>query len=147
MTEHQTIMRAVAIGLGLAQADETEIEVREDMAFAPPEIEEARAAGVLVLVAEDNETNQIVIRQMLSKMGFACEVAENGRIALEQFYRSAHGLLLTDFNMPEMDGFELARRIRETESTDGSRLQIIALTADALPEPRRPALRPAWMRI
>ena len=126
------LLRAVAIGLGLAQADETEIEVREDMAFAPPEIEEARAAGVLVLVAEDNETNQIVIRQMLSKMGFACEVAENGRIALEQFDRSAHGLLLTDFNMPEMDGFELARRIRETESTDGPRLPIVALTADAI---------------
>lgn len=126
------LWRSVAIGLGLAPADETEIEVREDMAFAPPGVEEARAAGALVLVAEDNETNQIVIRQMLSKMGFACEVAANGRIALEQFDRSGHGLLLTDFNMPEMDGFELARRIRETESPDGPRLPIIALTADAI---------------
>ena len=69
---------------------------------------------------------------MLSKMGFACEVAANGRIALEQFDRSAHGLLLTDFNMPEMDGFELARRIRATESADGPRLPIVALTADAI---------------
>lgn len=126
------LWRAVAIALGLVPADETEIEMREDMAFAPPEVEQARAAGALVLVAEDNETNQVVIRQMLSKMGFACEVAANGRIALEQFDRSAHGLLLTDFNMPEMDGFELARRIRATESADGPRLPIVALTADAI---------------
>lgn len=126
------LWRAVAIGLGLTPPDEIEIDIREDMAFAPPDVEEARAAGALVLVAEDNETNQVVIRQMLSKMGFACEIVENGRIALERLDRAAHGLLLTDFNMPEMDGFGLARRIRATEGPDDPRLPIVALTADAL---------------
>jgi signal transduction histidine kinase/CheY-like chemotaxis protein/HPt (histidine-containing phosphotransfer) domain-containing protein len=126
------LWRAVAIALDLATPDDIEIDVRDDMAFAPPEVEDARAAGVLVLVAEDNQTNQVVIRQMLSKMGFACEIAENGRIALDMLDRAAHGMLLTDFNMPEMDGFELARRIRAAEGAADRRLPIVALTADAL---------------
>jgi signal transduction histidine kinase/CheY-like chemotaxis protein/HPt (histidine-containing phosphotransfer) domain-containing protein len=126
------LWHAVAIGLGLASPDEIEIDIRDDMAFAPPPVEDARAAGALILVAEDNETNQIVIRQMLSKMGFACEIADNGRIALDRLDRAEHGLLLTDFNMPEMDGFELTRRIRAMELDTDSRLPIIALTADAL---------------
>jgi len=127
-----SLWRAVAIGLGLAPADEIEIDAREDMAFAPPDVEAARAADALILVAEDNETNQVVIRQMLSRMGFACEIAENGRIALDMLDTPGHGLLLTDFNMPVMDGFELTRAIRRREADSGRRLPIIALTADAL---------------
>jgi signal transduction histidine kinase/CheY-like chemotaxis protein/HPt (histidine-containing phosphotransfer) domain-containing protein len=130
-----TLWRAVAIGLGLQAADEVQVEVREDLAFAPPDVETARASGALVLVAEDNATNQVVIRQMLGRMGFACEIAENGRIALDMLVAGpGYGLLLTDFNMPEMDGFALARAVRERESVEGlgARLPIVALTADAL---------------
>ena len=125
------LWRAAAIHLGLEDADEIEVELREDMAYAPPPVEEARAAGCCILVAEDNSTNQVVIRQMLSRMGFACEIADNGVKALEIFEPEAHGLLLTDFNMPEMDGFELTRTIRAAE-VEGERLPVVALTADAL---------------
>lgn len=126
------LWRAVAIGLGLEAADEIEIDFREDLAFAPPPVEDARSAGALVLVAEDNETNQVVVRQMLGRMGFACEIAENGRIALDMLVTPGYGLLLTDFNMPVMDGFELTRAVRRNEAESGARLPIIALTADAL---------------
>ncbi|MDF1792048.1 MAG: ATP-binding protein [Thalassobaculaceae bacterium] len=127
-----TLWRAVAIGLGLRPAEEIEIDVREDMAFVPPDLEAARAADALILVAEDNETNQVVVRQMLGRMGFACEIAENGQIALDMLATPGYGLLLTDFNMPVMDGFELARTLRQNEQETGLRLPIVALTADAL---------------
>ncbi len=127
------LWRAAAMALGLAEADSAESAFREDMAWAPPEIETARAANALVLVAEDNATNQVVVRQMLSRMGFACEIAEHGAAALALYQSKAgYGLLLTDFHMPEMDGFELTAAIRQGEAPDAPRLPIVALTADAL---------------
>ncbi len=131
------LWRATAIGLGLLAGDEVEAEFREDMAFVPPEVEAARDAGALVLVAEDDPTNRVVIAKMLGHMGFACEIADNGREALDMLrQRAGYGLLLTDFNMPEMDGFELTRAVRETEQArdahSESRLPILALTADAM---------------
>ncbi|MEQ8584849.1 MAG: ATP-binding protein [Thalassobaculaceae bacterium] len=126
------LWRAVAIGLGLAPAEDIGADSRDDLSFAPPPVDQARAANALILVAEDNETNQAVIRQMLGRMGFACEIAENGKVALEMLDTPGYGLLLTDFNMPVMDGFELTRTIRQAEATRGGRLPIVALTADAL---------------
>lgn len=128
------LWRAAAVACGLAPADTGHETLREDMAFAPPEADEAAAKRALILVAEDNPTNQMVIRQMLSRMGFACEIAKDGAVALRLYdaARERYGLLLTDFHMPEMDGFALTAAVRERERTHGERLPIIALTADAL---------------
>ena len=126
----EPLWHVVAVALGL-EAAEVLLE-REDLAFGPPDVEDARRENALILVAEDNETNQIVIRQMLSKMGFACELAENGQVALDMLARPGYGLLLTDFNMPVMDGFELSRAVRTQEMGTGRHLPILALTADAL---------------
>lgn len=126
------LWRAVAVALGLEDAEAGEAEVRPDLAFTPPAVEAARAADALVLVAEDNQTNQTVIRKMLARMGFAAELVPDGRAALEALERGGHGLLLTDINMPEMDGFALTRALREQET--GPRLPVIALTADAMAE-------------
>jgi CheY-like chemotaxis protein/HPt (histidine-containing phosphotransfer) domain-containing protein len=90
----------------------------------------ADAAGRLVLVAEDNETNQAVIGKQLDLMGFVTHMASTGREALELWRRGAYALLLTDLHMPVMDGFELAAAIRAEELPD-VRLPIVALTADA----------------
>ncbi|CAO3438724.1 ATP-binding protein [Azospirillum endophyticum] len=97
-----------------------------------PALEEAREAGALILVAEDNVTNQAVIRRMLSQGGYAFEIASNGVEALKLYAAGRYGLLLTDFHMPEMDGFALTSAIRSGEA-EGVRLPIVALTADALP--------------
>ncbi|WP_291717714.1 ATP-binding protein [Magnetospirillum sp. 64-120] len=100
--------------------------------FIPPSTEEAAAAGCLILVAEDNPTNQVVIRRLMERMGYAIEIVRNGLEAWEHMQIRDYGLLLTDCHMPEMDGYELTARVREWEQETLSRLPIVALTADAL---------------
>ena len=92
---------------------------------------QARAAGRLVLVAEDNPTNRSVITQQLHMLSCAAEVAENGAQALERWRKGDYAMVLTDCHMPEMDGYELTRQIRQEEK-EGNRIPIIAITADAL---------------
>jgi PAS domain S-box-containing protein len=96
-----------------------------------PTPNDARASGQLILLAEDNKTNQKVIQQQLNLLGYAAEIADNGLIALSMWRQSSYGLLLTDCHMPEMDGYELASYIRKEEQ-DSQRMPIIAITADAL---------------
>ena len=87
-----------------------------------------------ILLAEDNEVNQLVAVEILSKAGFKCEVVDNGRKAFEAVSQGAFDLVLMDCQMPEMDGFQAARAIREAEKgrPDGRRVPIVALTANAL---------------
>lgn len=99
----------------------------------PPTIEEAEANNTLVLVAEDNETNQYVIARQLNLLGYAFEIVSNGLQALEKLKKRHYALLLTDCHMPEMDGYQLTQAIREKEQPD-ERLTIISITANALRE-------------
>ncbi|MHB1312464.1 MAG: PAS domain-containing hybrid sensor histidine kinase/response regulator [Gemmatimonadaceae bacterium] len=92
---------------------------------------EARAQGRLILVAEDDEINQKVIRQQLALLGHAGEIAGDGLEALQLWRHGRYAMLLSDLHMPNMDGYELAAAIRAEEPT-GRHLPIIALTADAL---------------
>ncbi|ANC90802.1 DUF3369 domain-containing protein [Azospirillum humicireducens] len=97
-----------------------------------PTVEEARAQGRLILVAEDHPTNRQVIQRQLTLLGHVMETAEDGAQALELWRAGGHGLLLTDCQMPEMDGMELARSIRAGEAGGGGlRLPIVAITANA----------------
>jgi CheY-like chemotaxis protein len=86
-----------------------------------------------VLVAEDNKVNQIVAKSMLEKMGLHVEFAENGKLAVEAARERTYDLILMDWQMPEMDGIEAAKRIRQLEKElHRPRTPIIALTAHAL---------------
>ena len=96
-----------------------------------PSLEDARRAGRLILVAEDDSTNQKVILRQLALLGFAAEVAPDGRQALELWRRGDYGLVLTDLHMPSMDGYELTAAIR-AEEQGRQRIPIAALTATAL---------------
>lgn len=98
---------------------------------APPTREEAQRKGRLILVAEDNEFNQTVIVQQLRLLGFAADIASDGREALQKWRSGDFGLVLTDLHMPEMDGYALAAAIRAEEGV-GRHTPIIALTANAL---------------
>jgi len=100
--------------------------------LTPPSIEDAEMSGELILAVEDNETNREVLRRQLNLLGYAVEIAGNGRIALEQWEHRQYGLVLTDCHMPEMDGFELTRAIREKERTSSRHVPIVAVTANAL---------------
>ncbi len=140
-TRRSRLWKVVAAALGRCQLNERAGGRAEK--FVPPPIEEAREAGVLILVAEDNATNQIVINRLLNRLGYAHEIVGDGRQALERWRAdNRYGLLLTDFHMPEMDGFALTRAIRreEAEHGCGRRLPIIALTADVLPGTRQMCL-------
>ncbi len=101
-----------------------------------PDIESIR--GARLLVAEDNTLNQQVIRDILEHSGVAVDIAENGRIALEMLKEHDYDGILMDINMPEMDGYTTARRIRQIYGRRD--LPIIALTANTVPEDREKAL-------
>ena len=126
-------IRAVAVAAGRASPDisDDEDEILVEAAKAPT-IEEAEAAGTLILVAEDNMTNQNVIRRQLNLLGYAAEMADDGKQALEAMKSKRYAVLLTDCHMPEMDGFELTQTIRKAEKDGDGRLPIIAITASVL---------------
>ena len=106
----------------------------EIIRYIPPAADEAEALGRLVLVAEDHPVNQQVVRRQLAQLGYQCKVVANGLEALTAWQEQRFGLLLTDCHMPALDGYELTRRIRESEADnrDCQPLPIIALTANAL---------------
>src|SRR5439155_18752938 len=72
-----------------------------------------------VLVAEDNEFNAQLLEQLLGRRGHRVRVANNGREALSLAEEEAFDLLLLDVHMPELDGFQVARGVRERERTTG----------------------------
>ena len=96
-----------------------------------PSVEQAAATGRLILLAEDNETNREVMQEQLRLLGYASEVAKDGVAALHMLISGRYALLLTDCNMPNMDGFELTNAIRHAQWS-GPRLPIIAVTANAM---------------
>lgn len=96
---------------------------------------ESNVAGLQVLVAEDNVVNRKVISAQLRNLGHTAVVVGNGREAVDAFLAGGCDLILMDCEMPEMNGLEATRRIREFES-EGRRIPIIAVTAHVLPGER-----------
>ncbi|MDD4927790.1 MAG: PAS domain-containing protein [Gallionella sp.] len=90
--------------------------------------------GARILLAEDNETNQLVATDILERMGLDVTVANNGRQALEILQQADFDAVLMDLQMPVMDGLEAARRIRQEERWNG--LPVIAMTAAVMEQDR-----------
>ncbi|MBN1791515.1 MAG: response regulator [Bacteroidales bacterium] len=93
------------------------------------EIKEAdlKIKGLKVLVVEDIALNQLLMKTLLDDFGFDCELAGNGKIAIEKLKSKPFDIVLMDLHMPEMNGFDASRYIRENID---SQIPIIALTAD-----------------
>jgi len=104
--------------------------------IVPLSASEASGIGQLILVAEDNVINQQVIRRQINALGLACEMANDGVEALDRYRQGGVALLLTDCDMPNMDGYELARQIRQGEEDGTDHLPIIAITANAMKDAR-----------
>jgi len=86
-----------------------------------------------VLVVDDNSVNRKILARQLELAGASTDVAASGEEALLILQRGRYDLILADLQMPDMDGFELARHIREGEAREGRvRLPILAVTASAL---------------
>jgi signal transduction histidine kinase/DNA-binding response OmpR family regulator len=102
--------------------------------------ENAAPNGIRVLVVEDNAVNQKVAVKFLARLGYSADVAANGLEAVAACARVPYDFLLMDCQMPEMDGFEATRTLRQKQRTGGRRHYIIALTAGALAEERQKCL-------
>jgi len=92
--------------------------------------------GIRVLLAEDNDLNYEIARELLTSRGMEIEWAENGQICVEMFEKSQPGyyqVILMDVRMPVMSGYEATRKIRSLARPD-AKLPIIAMTADAFSE-------------
>ena len=85
-----------------------------------------------ILLAEDNPVNQMVAVRLLQKLGHTVMVVGNGREALAMLDEKNFDLIIMDVQMPEMDGFETTRLIREKEAATGKHMPIIAMTAHAM---------------
>ena len=80
-----------------------------------------------ILVAEDMVLNQLLIKTLLDDFGFKCDIAANGKIAIKKLQAKLYDIILMDLQMPEMNGIEATRYIRDKME---SQIPIIALTAD-----------------
>ncbi|MEZ4826824.1 MAG: response regulator [Bacteroidia bacterium] len=88
-----------------------------------------------ILLVEDNAINQKVAAQMLKKIGYAVDLADNGLKAVQALEHASYDLILMDIQMPVMNGLEATRVIRQKFASSGQRGPvIIALTANTLPE-------------
>jgi CheY-like chemotaxis protein len=89
-------------------------------------------SGLRILIAEDNLVNRAVATGILEKAGHVLVHAATGRAAVEAFSGGCFDLIFMDVQMPEMDGFEATRRIRELEKETGHHITIVAMTAHAM---------------
>ena len=104
-----------------------EFEKDNGVEAATPQVRAAR-----ILLAEDNIVNQRVAARLLEKRGHSVVIVGTGREALSALRNENFDLVLMDIQMPEMDGFEATRAIREEESGTNRHIPIIAMTAHAM---------------
>ena len=119
----------------LGQVSEAEIEqkkaaTRKQASSSTYEGLAQKLKGLRILLAEDNDLNQLVMREMLKKVGLEVVIVENGRQALEILDKTEFDIVLMDLQMPEMDGMTASRLIRSQVRFKD--LPIIALTANAM---------------
>ncbi|WP_019172342.1 PAS domain-containing hybrid sensor histidine kinase/response regulator [Pseudaminobacter salicylatoxidans] len=122
-----------APALPIAEAPPAVEQVASPAAVARPR-RPGRAPGhrVDILVAEDNEVNQLVFTQMLGETAHTFEIVSNGRKAVDAFREMNPRMILMDVSMPEMNGLEATATIREMEGTSGGHVPIVGVTAHAL---------------
>ena len=103
----------------------------EDSSGLPQELRiPSRFKGSRVLLAEDNEVNQLVAKELLESSGFSVDIADSGLVALSMAEQAEYVMVFMDIHMPEMDGIEAATRLRANGRYDLT--PIIALTADSM---------------
>ena len=124
--DEKTEERNLAANADIASTKDRRVEIPESL------------QGLSILLVEDNKINQLVAVGLLKTKGFSVDVAANGRLAVEMVGRKNYGIVLMDLQMPEMDGFEATRLIRQNPQwTD---LPILAMTANTMPGDRERCL-------
>jgi signal transduction histidine kinase/CheY-like chemotaxis protein len=116
----------------LLRVDGTSSTGKTDLATTPGKGQSRR-----ILLVEDNVTNQMVARLLLERLGHTVNLAGNGQEAIAYLQNNDCDLVLMDCEMPGLDGYAATRAIRASGSVRNSRIPIIALTANAMPEEER----------
>jgi CheY-like chemotaxis protein len=111
------------------------VEAEPEPSAVPP-VERQGPSFIDVLVAEDNDVNQIVFTQILQATGLAFLVVGNGQEAIEAWEKLTPRIIMMDVSMPVMNGHEATRRIRDIERGQGHRVPIVGVTAHALESDR-----------
>ncbi|ABV34752.1 Histidine kinase [Shewanella sediminis HAW-EB3] len=127
-----TLFYGLHVALGRESPLDSSAHEADTLSHTPLSITDAEKAGRLILVAEDNQTNQEVIKRQLSKLGYSCIVADDGVHAEELYPTYKFAMVLTDCHMPRRDGYELTRVLRSMQKKSGIKVPIIAITANAL---------------
>ena len=136
---HGQLHDCLALALGRKQDGKREPDHR---LITRHTLAEARLLGSRILLAEDNITNQQVAVALLKKLGCRADVAANGKEALEALRTIPYDLVLMDCHMPEMDGYEAARRIRDPRSgVLDQAIPVIAMTARVMADDREECLQ------
>jgi CheY-like chemotaxis protein/anti-sigma regulatory factor (Ser/Thr protein kinase) len=119
-----------------SEAEITRLQKEVEVAPAPAPAPKRAADFVDVLVAEDNEVNQIVFTQILQGTGLSFLVVNNGQEAVEAWEQHTPRLIMMDVSMPVMNGHQATRMIRQKEQGQGHRVPVIGVTAHALESDR-----------
>lgn len=124
------------------EKDLPEPEPDEQAVVTQHSVREEAKHSIRILVAEDNPVNQKLVRFMLTRAGYHVELVENGNKAVDVFRENPQkfDLVFMDVQMPEMDGLQATRSIREMEKSTKTRIPVIALTAGALKGDREKCL-------
>lgn len=119
-----TFSFTLQFGFPTAELEESEPEIME--------ISEVAKSKIRILLAEDNQINQLVAQSFLNRYGFKTDVAENGKEAIQKVIDNDYSLILMDVQMPEMDGLEATRYIRTQLKSPKCDVKIMAMTASVL---------------
>ncbi len=132
---------ALYAALAAGTADAPAVAGMPDAVAAEPAApEEAIGAGLRVLIAEDNQVNQVVVKQMLEKLGCRVDAVSNGIEAVEGVRLAPYHIVFMDVQMPEMDGLAATGAIRALHLPERRDIWIVALTANAFEEDYRRCL-------
>ncbi len=112
----------VTVALPKAAADAKKADDTDD-------IKDIQLGKLNILLAEDNELNQILAKRVINNFGCELDIAENGKLALEKFREKDYDIILMDIMMPEMDGLEATKIIRNEFSAPKKNIPILAMTA------------------
>ncbi len=123
------LLDAILAALGGGAPEPSSSSLPSGEAKAP---DEGARKGRRILLAEDNVINRALAAALLEKRGYSLVHAGNGQEAVEAAAREEFDLIFMDVQMPEMDGFDATRRIRESEQTTGFHTPIAAMTAHAM---------------